>query len=86
MSFVFVKPDSEGRLQLYQAPAAGGAHKQLTSGTADAGSPTLSANGRMIAYTIASGTNVDVWTYDISSASSTPVVESIAYEGAPAWW
>ncbi|MFT3798991.1 PKD domain-containing protein [Microbacterium sp.] len=86
VSFVFVKPDDDGRLQLFQSPVAGGALTQLTTGTADAGSPAWSPNAKMIAYTSTGGTNVDVWVYDVSSTVSTPVVESAAYDGAPAWW
>ena len=90
------KYDGEGffdhtRKQLFVIPAAGGAARQLTEGSAGAGSPAWSPDGTRIAFVANREADEDhdrrsdVWTVAVASGALARVTPHDGGYGSPAW-
>jgi Tol biopolymer transport system component/tRNA A-37 threonylcarbamoyl transferase component Bud32 len=78
-AYIIFSSERLGGARLWKAPASGGEPEALAVGQADSFEPSLSRDGRRLAYTLESW-NSNIWQYEVSSVKgrSTPPTKLIA--------
>jgi TolB protein len=81
---VFVSAEREGRWEIYAA-APSGKWEQITYDYSPARSPSLSPDGKQLAFQSHKDGNWEIYVLHLDSHQTTRITYEIAYDGAPSW-
>jgi Tol biopolymer transport system component len=74
-----------GRRHLFSLRADGTHRSRITSGDVDDAAPTLSPDGRTVAFTRRMDGNADVWVINVDGTGLTRLTRNRAFDGFPSW-